>query len=661
MKYNKNEIIGRMRDRIIIQNVTRLKSNTGFAQETWADSAIVWANAESKLPPSNETVIDGKNTAKNISDFTIRYTTGISEESRVIWNDKLYQVKNIKVSHDRRFISFQGEFYDSYVLTGISLAAFITANAALSADAKVIHNVLAAMNAIATTNAELIVTTQGLVEVEANLNALSNISATATKVIQINTDVTADGTLAASATKVINIDSASNANATLVSDLLLTKTLSSTFDANATISADFDVITQGIVNFDANLNALGTIEAAIKRTVTLESSATTSATTQLNATLTKVIEAAMSASATTESEAILTKVINAETNALATTSAEATLSYTVNAEMSATAQTTVDAQITRIISAEMNAVAQTSIEAGIGVTFVSSLMANASLTDASATRTATLQSALTANCTTTASLTLVNNLTANVVASATVTNTDLQLFDPNFGNIELLLHGNGTNGSTTFNDDSKNNFIATRFGNTVISTAQSKFGGASILFDGNGDYLNYLDVTNFDLPNNFTIEAFVYITAYSAAYLGNYGAAIVCNYSAGGTNNQGWQLRINGTSNSYTTINVYTGTTDLNFSAGTIALNTWHHIAVSRSGTSIRAYLNGTQVGSTLTNSDSFTHNKTINRPLFIGGLNDVTYKFWMNGYIDELRITKGIARYTGSTLIVPTREFLNQ
>ena len=88
MKYNKNEIIGRMRDRITIQNVTRSKSDTGYASESWADLSTVWANAESKLPPSNETVIDGKNTAKNISDFTIRYTTGIDEESRIIWNDK---------------------------------------------------------------------------------------------------------------------------------------------------------------------------------------------------------------------------------------------------------------------------------------------------------------------------------------------------------------------------------------------------------------------------------------------------------------------------------------------------------------------------------------------------------------------------------------------
>jgi hypothetical protein len=75
MKYNKNEIIGRMRDRITIQNVTRSKSDTGYASESWADLTTVWANAESKLPPSNETVIDGNNTAQD----------------ERIYNDPLYQ------------------------------------------------------------------------------------------------------------------------------------------------------------------------------------------------------------------------------------------------------------------------------------------------------------------------------------------------------------------------------------------------------------------------------------------------------------------------------------------------------------------------------------------------------------------------------------------
>jgi len=429
MKYNKNEIIGRMRDRITIQNVTRSKSDTGFAQESWADSAIVWANAESKLPQSNETVIDGKNTAKNISDFTIRYTTGIDEESRIIWNDKLYQVRNIKVSHDRRFISFQGEFYDSYIITGVSVAAILSANANVSSNIKVIHNVLAAINAIATTNAEIVVSQQGEVLAAASLSASGNLSANATKVIPINSNVTANGTLAAAVTKAINIDSTLNANATLSANALVSKTLSSTLNASATTSAAVDVVTQGLVSVDAALSGLGTVAAEIKRTVTMQSSPTTSASTVLNATLTKVIEASATATANTQSTAQLTIPVNAAANATANTSANATLSYTVNAELNATAQTTVDAQITRIISAEMTATAQTSVEAGVGVTFVSSLMASGSVTNASILRTATLESSLTANGTTSGTITTAKTLTASVTGAATLTGATLTVVD----------------------------------------------------------------------------------------------------------------------------------------------------------------------------------------------------------------------------------------
>ena len=628
MKYNKNEIIGRMRDRITIQNVTRSKSDTGFAQESWADSAIVWANAESKLPPSNETVIDGKNTAKNISDFTIRYTTGIDEESRIIWNDKLYQVRNIKVSHDRRFISFQGEFYDSYILTGVTVASILSANASLSSNVKVIHNVLAAMNAIATTNAEIVVSQQGQVLAAASLSASGNVSADATKVIPINSDVTANGTLAAAVTKAINIDSTLNANATLVSDALVSKTLISTLNANATTSAAVDVVTQGLVSVDAALTGLGTVSADIFRTVTLVSSSSTSATTELNATLTKVIEASMNAAAITDSAAQLTIAVNAETNAIATTSADATLSYTVNAELNATAQTTVDAQITRIISAEMTATAQTSVEAGVGVTFVSSVMATGSVTNAELFRTATLA--------------------ASVTGAATVTNSNLQLFDPNFANVELLLHGNGSNESTTFTDSSTNNLSSpTRNGDVQINTSIKKFGTGSIKFDGNGDYLNYGNQSVIDLlSGDFTIEFWIYKNT-SVAYM------TVCgDFRVSSTNTYQILFDVNGTKIAWFNgaTNAFTLT-----ATNTISNTTWTHIAFVRSGTTLTVYLDGVSNGSATLSTN---YNSTEN--YFIGHTPELLTQRYLDAYLDDFRITVGTARYTAD-FTPPTREFLDQ
>jgi hypothetical protein len=61
--------------------------------------------------------------------------------------------------------------------------------------------------------------------------------------------------------------------------------------------------------------------------------------------------------------------------------------------------------------------------------------------------------------------------------------------DPYFSNVSLLLHGDGANGSTTIVDSSPSPKTVTAVGNAQISTAQSKFGGSSLAFDGSGDYL----------------------------------------------------------------------------------------------------------------------------------------------------------------------------
>ena len=205
MKYNKNEVTGKMRDRIILQNVNRSRSLTGFASESWADTATIWAFAESKLPGSNETIIDGKNTAKNVCDFTIRYISTISEESRVVWGDKLYQVKNLKVSHDRRFISFQGVFYDSYILRGVNVDASVNGIGTTSANLKLIMSVIGQANASASTTA----TITKIIEVSSLVNANASLSGDINFVQKAQASLLATGTTTADLTagpSVISID-----------------------------------------------------------------------------------------------------------------------------------------------------------------------------------------------------------------------------------------------------------------------------------------------------------------------------------------------------------------------------------------------------------------------------------------------------------------------
>lgn len=647
MKYNKNEVTGKMRDRIILQNVNRSRSLTGFASESWADTATIWAFAESKLPGSNETIIDGKNTAKNVCDFTIRYISTITEESRVVWGDKLYQVKNIKVSHDRRFISFQGVFYDSYILTGVNVAASVTGIATTSANLKIIMSVIGQANAIASAIGQITTAQQGLVEVASSVVANGTSTANVTKVISINGNLAGSAFVDATTTITQNIASSVQAAATSTADVKLTKVVASSVTANATATSAIDVIQQGLVTFEASVTATGTSTADILRIATLSSSPSTAADTSAIATLTRVLEASATATAQTSSDAQLTLAVNASATATANTTADAQLSYTVNAAADATAQTSADAFITRIISANATATANSSAEAGIGVTFVAAAVASASVTSASVLRTATMAASVTANGSVNANVIVPIVINTSVNATANISNSNLQLFDPNFANVALLLHGNGADGSTSFVDNSVNNLTPTANGNVQIDTAIYKFPTGSIQFDGNGDYLNYGNQSVLDLGSgNFTIEFWLYKNA-NTAYMtvcGDFLAASTNTFSILFDDNGTKITWFNGASTSFTLT-----------ATNTMSNTTWTHIAFVRSGTTLTLYQNGNANG---TGTLSTNYNATTN---FLIGIDpQLIATRWLNGYLDDFRITVGIARYTAA-FTPPDRQFLDQ
>jgi hypothetical protein len=589
------------------------------------------------LPGSNETIIDGKNTAKNVCDFTIRYISTITEESRVVWGDKLYQVKNLKVSHDRRFISFTGVFYDSYILTGVNVAASVNGIATTSANLKLIMSVIGQANAIASSFADLTVFQQGTVDVAASVNALGSVTANLTKVININSSVDATANVSAPITISKNIQSNVDALATSSANVQLIKLLSASVNANATATSILDVVTQGIVLVDASVTATGETTANVKRIVTLESSSTTAAETSATAILTKVLEASATASAETNAAAQITIPVNASATTTAETSATAQLTYTVNASADATAQTSADAQIVRIISAEATAMAESSAEASFGVTFVADVNGTATVTNATIERAATMVASVTGQGTTAAAITTVDNVVTSVTGLATVTSATLDVaqVDPNFANVSLLLHGNGTNGSTTFTDNSPNSFTLTRIGNTVISTVQSKFGGASILFDGTGDRLTVPSNIDFNFgTGNFTVEGWFYESSrvqYSSFI--EIGDHLL---------NTGIIFLLNGSNFTENRLGIYSAQFFGSDPVG--SLNTWNHIAWVRSAGQLSIYLNGVK-GTTV----AFTNNLTNTATVTIGSRSGGNAIYDFNGYMDDIRITKGVARYTAN------------
>ena len=219
--------------------------------------------------------------------------------------------------------------------------------------------------------------------------------------------------------------------------------------------------------------------------------------------------------------------------------------------------------------------------------------------------------------------------------------------DPYYNNVSLLLHGDGANGSTTIVDSSPTPKTVTAFGDAQISTAQSKFGGASIAFDGGGDFLSAGASSDFVLGTaDFTVECWARIS------FTQYGTIVTMTDTDVGITTDEWLLGFSNTTNqmSFAINNSGQAIVGANYSS---YLNTWTHIAACRSGSTLRLFFNGVQQAS-VTNTTNFSANKT----LFFGRrYTNSSVHGSLNGYIDDFRITKGVARYTAN-FTPPTAPF---
>ncbi|NBS61526.1 MAG: LamG domain-containing protein [Microbacteriaceae bacterium] len=177
-------------------------------------------------------------------------------------------------------------------------------------------------------------------------------------------------------------------------------------------------------------------------------------------------------------------------------------------------------------------------------------------------------------------------------------------------------------------------------GNAQVSTSIVKYGTGSMYFDGSGDWLiiPYSQNINFG-TGNFTIEGWFYLSSFANQY-----------YVLGGTWTTGssdeWLVQIenNGTMRFLTSA----GTS---FYTAGITTGTWYHFAAVRNGSTVTLYVNGSSVGS-YTNSNSIG---STSKTLYIGVQNNGAAWPW-NGYIDDLRITKGVARYISTFTPPPAR-----
>lgn len=219
----------------------------------------------------------------------------------------------------------------------------------------------------------------------------------------------------------------------------------------------------------------------------------------------------------------------------------------------------------------------------------------------------------------------------------------IDVSDPHFASVVLLMGFEGADGSTTFEDESNSaKSVSTVGGNAQIDTAVALFGTSSLLLDGVGDGVHFLDSPDWSFGSgDFTVECSV---RWSTLPTGM--QAMVAQWLP--SLNESWEFRVNGSVNpkqiefvtAVSGSNAVTGAGDI-----TLVQNTRHHLAVSRSSGTLRLFFDGALVdevafASALDNSSA---------ALLIGHSNGGSDTRFLAGWMDELRITKGVGRYTAA------------
>lgn len=205
--------------------------------------------------------------------------------------------------------------------------------------------------------------------------------------------------------------------------------------------------------------------------------------------------------------------------------------------------------------------------------------------------------------------------------------------DPYWNNVVALwVNDNAASSTNTFTDESKTAATLTANNGAVYSSMSAPTGmttSARLAEGSGGASISAASNSLYDLPGDFTWEAMVNLD--SAGSPNNFGAR---PGSFNITNQYGGAIRMqvfqNGSHNGFIS------------NAWSPSSNTWYHIAISRSGSTVRTFLNGVQIGSNQTDT---SNNTPSGSSVLIFG----RYDYGLNGYFSNFRLTKGVARYTAN------------
>jgi hypothetical protein len=218
--------------------------------------------------------------------------------------------------------------------------------------------------------------------------------------------------------------------------------------------------------------------------------------------------------------------------------------------------------------------------------------------------------------------------------------------DRYFNSVSLLLNMDGS--GNTFTDFSGTSKTITVGGSATQSATQSKFGGSSLYLDGSS-WIGSSASAAFGMgTGDFTCEGWYYPTSNSTTFanlfnFGDYTTGVLMRL-AGSSTGGDWLF--------FAGRQLMSGT---RLSPTQVPANTWTHIALVRSSGVVSVYVNG----SLFDQQSGVTSDIGSSRTLTIGRAAHNSTEYF-TGYMDDIRITKGLARYTGATITVPTAAFPN-
>jgi hypothetical protein len=225
-----------------------------------------------------------------------------------------------------------------------------------------------------------------------------------------------------------------------------------------------------------------------------------------------------------------------------------------------------------------------------------------------------------------------DSFTPPITAFSNVSNDAIDLY---YDQVVLLLHCNGADGRNTIIDRKAHRIIATQ--QTQTKTSIKKFGTASVYFDGNGDYLSSDLSRDFDLSSTtrWSIEFWFYPVS-----VANSPHVLQLGYGASNR----FTIYIAASKLALFTANSTANQNVRIFGSTTLSINQWYHVVIDRYDNVVRMWLNGQPEGNSFVWSSSYLGSSTYN--IYLGwNYPSGTYSDYFNGYVDDVRITKGYAR----------------